>query len=99
MDRTLKQFILPQAKRTFAALNTCGPAPAPVSVPEHNNFEQHDNDTNSIPEQLSAVQTLAKSIRANYLVPIQTKQGDLKAGRLSDCDRQAGAKAAMTRRP
>ena len=89
MDRSLRQFVEPQAARTFAATKTCESFESFASFDSFEPFTSFDQNPNQkINEQIESVRRLAATIQSQYLAPIQRKQDDLRAGKLSDCDRQ-----------
>jgi len=94
MERTLTDFVLPQAKTSFLALNTCGlpakPIPEPPAKPQ-----MTDTTQPALVDTITYLQTLSDYIHRQFIDPIEQKQADLKAGRLSDCDRQKGASAGL----
>jgi hypothetical protein len=94
MDRTLRQFVEPQAARTFAATKTCKSLETFDSFSSFDSFEpfssfdQNSDSETNIETKIESVRRLAATIRSRYLDPIQRKQDELRAGKLSDCDRQ-----------
>ena len=96
--RTLTRVIEPEAATTFATLNTCGSAPVSVAaiIPATQQQQQQSTDPQTtLKSSISGALQMAAGIRNRYLIPIQQKQDDLHAGRLSDCDKQKGAATAM----
>jgi len=89
--RTLKFVVEPQAAATFATTDTCS-----TKTNENEAFDDlTPSAATTLINQLTECVSLAASIRSRYLDPIARKQADLRAGRLSDCDRQKGAGAGM----
>lgn len=82
--RTLKFVVEPQALATFTAMDTCGNG-------SYGSVGTAGDQPETLQDQLNACVSLAATIRSRYLTPIAQKQADLRAGRLSDCDRQKGA--------
>lgn len=89
--RTLKFVIEPQAAATFTTTDTCSSASASEGFDD-----LAPPSATTLITQLEECVSLAASIRSRYLDPIARKQADLRAGRLSDCDRQKGAGVGMT---
>lgn len=88
--RTLKFVVEPQAAATFTATDTCNSASA------NEGFDDLASPSaTTLITKLTECVSLAASIRSRYLDPIARKQADLRAGRLSDCDRQKGAGVGM----
>jgi len=79
---TLDRFIGPQLKRTFDKSMNCKITETFVSL------------TSEEPT-LEKVQQTIRDLKSRYLDPIRQKQKDLRAGIISDCEKDKGAFAAV----
>lgn len=87
LETTLNAFTGPEIEKTYNNTVPCQPEGfADVSGEKLGELEK----------RLDAVQTLIQTQETKYLKPIDQKTEQLRKGQASDCDKQRGAKVAVT---
>lgn len=84
MERALGVFTGPQLKKTYDK-----------TVPCTEGFADAVKPIGSFTDRLQAIKGLINSQTKQYLTPIEQKEKDVKAGKLSDCEKKKGANAAV----
>jgi len=79
IENSLKNFTGPQLKKTYDTV-----------IPCKEGFESA-----SLSSRLKKIKETIATQKSNLLSPIQQKEKDVKAGKLSDCEKKKGANAAM----
>ena len=87
MDRTLDRFVEPEIKKACIKAGVCMGAEG---------FADPPPQALDVDQRLKGILTRAKTIKAQYLDPMDAKTADLRKGIASDSDKKAGAESAMT---
>ena len=85
MERALGVFTGPQLKKTYDKT-------VPCTV---EGFADAAKPIGSFTDRLQAIKNLIETQTKQYLTPIEQKEKDVKAGKLSDCEKKKGASAAV----
>jgi hypothetical protein len=83
IENTLKNFTGPQLKKTYDTVIPCKEGFEPASLSS----------------RLKKIKDTIATQKSNLLSPIQQKEADVKAGKLSECEKKKGANAAIAGGP